>query len=393
MKRRPARGAQLSIALGAAGDETQPAGGCEERTAPAAHESVAEQLGEVAAELGQVEELGELAGEELTALQLGGAAELIDPAELIDRTLARAINSETPASIYLKQRSESSRRTLGEALDAIASIASGGLCDRDSFPWGKLRYPHAVWIRSKLVEKHAAATVNKMLAAFRGVMHEAFMLGDFGPEGADHYHRARAIKNVRGERVPTGRPISAGELRALYGVCGSSTRGRRDAALLTVFRQAGARRGELVAIELADYNRETGDLIIRKGKGNKQRAAFISNEGKDAIESWLEVRGLEAGPLLCPLDKWGNVRRRRLHTDSVRYILFRRYTEASVSPFVSHDLRRTFASDLLASGYDLSLVQKLMGHARADQTAGYDVRADTARRHAAHSLHVPFRRG
>lgn len=55
-----------------------------------------------------------------------------------------------------------------------------------------------------------------------------------------------------------------------------------------------------------------------------------------------------------------------------------------------HDLRRAFAGDLLDAGADIATVQKLMGHASANTTAGHDWRGENAKRSAVKKLHVPY---
>jgi len=72
-------------------------------------------------------------------------------------------------------------------------------------------------------------------------------------------------------------------------------------------------------------------------------------------------------------------------------ILHRRLVHAGVKVFTPHDLRRTFAGDLLDTGADLSTVQKLMGHSNANTTAGYDRRDAKAKRKAVDGLHLPRR--
>jgi integrase len=73
-------------------------------------------------------------------------------------------------------------------------------------------------------------------------------------------------------------------------------------------------------------------------------------------------------------------------------MLKKRSGAAGISTFTPHDIRRTFARDLLDAGVDLVTVQKLMGHSDAKTTAGYDRRGEVAKRGAVKKLHVPYKR-
>jgi integrase/recombinase XerC len=75
----------------------------------------------------------------------------------------------------------------------------------------------------------------------------------------------------------------------------------------------------------------------------------------------------------------------------VYHIMQTRAAAAGVAHFTPHDLRRTFAGDLLDAGADIVTVQKLMGHADANTTARYDRRGEQAKRSAMRLLHLPYK--
>src|SRR5262245_26902153 len=93
--------------------------------------------------------------------------------------------SRNPFHVYLARLAAGSRSTMAEALDSIARVASGGTIAVDCFPWHQLRYQHSQAIRTRLAETISArtgrplspASLNKHLAALRGVLRESWRLG------------------------------------------------------------------------------------------------------------------------------------------------------------------------------------------------------------------------
>ncbi|MBV8145041.1 MAG: tyrosine-type recombinase/integrase [Gammaproteobacteria bacterium] len=294
-----------------------------------------------------------------------------------------------PAAVYLARLAPGSRRTMRDALEDIAELLSSGRLTMVTLNWGALRYQHTAAVRAALAERHAPATVNKMLSALRGVLKEAWRLGQIGAEA---YGRATDLPSLRGSGLPKGRALASGELRGLFEACAAdkAPAGFRDAAILAVLYGAGLRRSELVALTRGDYHTADGTLRVRRGKGRKARMVYATGGLAKALEAWLKIRGDESGALFCPLNKNGTLAFRHMNDQAIVYILRKRARQAKVDVFSPHDLRRTFIGDLLDAGADISTVQALAGHANVQTTARYDRRGEAVRRRAAEMLHVPF---
>lgn len=297
-----------------------------------------------------------------------------------------------PALVYLAGLAPSSRRTMGRSLTAIAEII--GFDDFAGVPWGALRYEHTQAIRARLAEQCSYVTANRHLSALRGTLKEAWRLGYMSAE--DH-SRAVDLKPIRGQKVAqaeSGRHLASGEIKALIDACPpESAAGRRDAAIVAVGYGCGLRRAELARLELADYRPEPGALLVRHGKGNKERLVYLPAGAHAALRAWLVRRGAEPGPLFMAVRKGDHLTERALTDQAIYYILQKRQREAGLRHFTPHDLRRTFAGDLLDAGEDISTVQQAMGHSSVNTTVGYDRRGGRTRQRAANKLHVPFTEG
>jgi site-specific recombinase XerD len=328
-------------------------------------------------------------GETDPAAPLAGA---LVPAPIAPELVARATAEAHAAcaALYLGNLAPSSRRVMQISLDLLAALLSGGTRDHAAIPWGELRYVHTQALRAVLQASCAPATANRHLAALRNVLRRAWRAGLMS---ADDYQAAIDLEPIRGEALPAGRSLSAGELRALFEACAADpapARGLRDAAALALLYQGQLRRSEAIGVDVADYHADDGAVIVRFGKGRKERRAHLDGGGRRAVDAWLRARGPEPGPLLCPIGKGGRLKLRRLTDKAVRYIVAERAEQAGVADVSPHDFRRSSISDLLDQGVDLSTVQRMAGHADPKTTARYDRRGERTQREAAGRLHVPF---
>lgn len=294
-----------------------------------------------------------------------------------------------PAAVYLARLGPGSRRTMRAALDLIALTLTSGVADAQTLDWSAIRYQHTQAIRSRLDERYKPATANKVLSALRGVLREAWRLG---LASSDDYRRAADVEPVKGETVPPGRALTAGELKSLLAACSAddTAAGARDAALLALLYGGGLRRSEAVGLNASDYDAASGTLTVRHAKGNRERVVYATNGAADALADWMAVRGKADGPLFLPVSKSGEVGGHGLTGQAVLYILRRRALQGGVVRLTPHDLRRTFISDLLDAGADISTVQRLAGHAQVGTTTRYDRRGEATKRRASELLHVPY---
>jgi integrase len=296
-----------------------------------------------------------------------------------------------PAAVYLARLGPGSRKAQALALERIARIASGGRVGAVDLDWTALGYAECQAIRAELASRYAPATANRHLSALRGVRRECFRLGLISAEALA---RSADLAGVRGERLPAGRHVSALELLALFQSCAADPRaasGTRDAALIAVLAGAALRRAEASALDLSDVDVGEGSLVVR-GKGGRERRAFLAQGGEEAVGAWIEVRGTEPGPLFVGVTKGGAIDQAlgRLGPDAILAVLRRRARRAGVADFSAHDLRRTFIGEALEAGADLAAVQQLAGHRSVTTTARYDRRPEAARRQAARRVRIPY---
>jgi len=286
-----------------------------------------------------------------------------------------------PARAYLLSlNSPRSRQTMASFLGIVAGML--GASGLDTCNWGSLRRHHVMGITELLRDTgRAAATINTYLSALKGVAKEAWMLRLMDVESFQHI---RAVRNLRGSRLPRGRALPGDEIRQLFSVCDAdkSYTGPRDAALLSVLLGCGLRRSEAVGLSLSDVVTHERALKVL-GKGNKERLAYMPAGTWQRLQLWTDqVRGEVAGPLFTRIRRFDTLTYDRLTDQAVYHILQVRQREAGIEKCAPHDLRRTFATAMLDNGEDLITVKDAMGHASVTTTQQYDRRGETRLRHA-----------
>ena len=149
--------------------------------------------------------------------------------------------------------------------------------------------------------------------------------------------------------------------------------GLRDRAILETFYSTGIRRSELLNLKLYDLDAERGTLMIRQGKGKKDRVVPI---GERAL-AWMTKYIEESRPLyLNGHDEeaiFVGQRGRPLSEIGVMRIAQRRLEAAGLYKRGSgcHIFRHTAATLMLEGGADIRFIQVMLGHEHLTSTQIY----------------------
>ena len=146
----------------------------------------------------------------------------------------------------------------------------------------------------------------------------------------------------------------------------------RDRLILELLYGCGIRNSELIGINLDDIQ-WSGEAILVRGKGRKERYVPFGDAVKAAMAAFLPVRQQRLAQrkqstraLLVSL------RGTRLTTRSVGRIVKRIAVARGLSPDVHpHTLRHAFGTHLLEEGADLRAIQEMLGHERLSTTQRY----------------------
>lgn len=185
---------------------------------------------------------------------------------------------------------------------------------------------------------------------------------------------AAEIERPRVERTLPRRILSAKDVeRVLHEIDVEDPLGLRDRAILETFYSTGIRRAELLKLRLYDLDAERGTLMIRLGKGKKDRVVPI---GKRAV-AWVTKYIEESRPLfVAGVDDdaifIGN-RGKPLSEITMLRIARKWLTAAGVYKPGSgcHIFRHTAATLMLEGGADIRFIQAMLGHEQLTTTQIY----------------------
>jgi integrase len=125
------------------------------------------------------------------------------------------------------------------------------------------------------------------------------------------------------------------------------------------------RASELVALSVGDVDWEAGTLLIRNGKGGKNRRVAPGERALGALRAYLTAERIRRGWLFPGLNGG------HLRADSLYHLVERLGERAGISGANVHRFRHTFAHEFLAAGADVGDLQQLLGHSTIAMSLRY----------------------
>lgn len=161
-------------------------------------------------------------------------------------------------------------------------------------------------------------------------------------------------------------PFSSIEIDAMRSACKNT----KERAIVEFLLATGVRVSELCSILLSDINFDTNAIIVREGKGQKQRTVYMNDLAKKHLLIYFESRNVNGTHLFY--NKW----KEPINEGGVRHILKSIEERAGLANVHPHRFRRTFATQLSNRGMPVQEIQHLLGHSDLNTTMEYVITSD-----------------
>ncbi len=214
---------------------------------------------------------------------------------------------------------------------------------------------------------YARSSINRRLSAIKSLFTWMVVAG---------FTVDNPVAAVHGPKQAKGLPrrMTAEQIAALLGYwSGDDPESLRNRALFELMYASGARISELAGLNVGDVDLSQMQIRVM-GKGSKERIIPIHEMARASMSDYLQrsrpilaMRSKTATERLF-LSKRGNP----MSADTLRKVFKRTLVCAGIDDdFTPHDMRHSFATDMLEGGADLRTVQELLGHSSLSTTQIY----------------------
>ena len=225
------------------------------------------------------------------------------------------------------------------------------------------RQPHTVtfqdidiFVSHQIGKGRSPATVNRRLAAI--VSFYTFLSDEDPSLTCPVLLRRHKLREP--QRLP--RPVQQDDLCKFFSVIHDP----RDKAMFVLMLRCGLRISEIAGMRLVDlYLDESPPRLVVCGKGDRERSGYLSPQAEHALKVYLTER-----PVVDCDFVFLSYLQQGLSTTAIHKRLMR-YRQQSGVYFTAHQLRHSFATDLVSVDTPVTTIQKLLGHRWLETTQTY----------------------
>ena len=240
----------------------------------------------------------------------------------------------------------------------------------------------ALRYKAHLMERYTEWTVNRRLKALKSLVRYAYQVGACGWTLEIKGERTKPYRDVTG--------VTPDQIRKMLEVPDrTTTKGKRDYAILRLLWENALRRAEVHKLNVGDFDPEAKTLaILGKGRGTQKEVISLSERTTAALLDWLEARGPAEPdePLFISVSKpyWGH----RLSTRHIYLLVDTVAKRAGIPKKMSpHRIRHSsITAALELTNGNIAAVQKLSRHADARTVMIYEDRRQDKQREITEAL-------
>jgi integrase/recombinase XerD len=228
--------------------------------------------------------------------------------------------------------------------------------------WKATLEDYLQWLNRKREAGYSTLSISKELSHLRGLLDYTWRSGRSDRNVLD----GLTLEDAPRARMP--RFLTVEQARQLIEACpGASRQQRRDRLILLLLYGCGLRTSELCQLDLDDVDLERQELVVRHGKGDRERRIPVPELIWLVVLAYLGERKGRRGALLRTFAKHARLRAEHV-CDVVTEAGRRAGLPLSLTPKM---LRHSFATHLMDRGVDLGVIASLMGHRSARETGVY----------------------
>lgn len=195
----------------------------------------------------------------------------------------------------------------------------------------------------------AATTINRRLHAIKRLFEYLVVETERLP--ANPVKPSHFLKQGR----PLPKKLSGQQVKQLFATISN----RMDRALFLLMLRCGLRVSEVAQLKLSDIDWEQKALLVRQGKGRKDRCVYLS---PDTLEGLRECLSIRPSGVASEQFFWNQKRKNQPLSIKAIQKKIERYAKAGQVAASCHSLRHTFASNLLEEGAEVVSIKEFLGH-------------------------------